>query len=59
MSEKLKPCPFCGQIPKVLGKFYFCISCENPDCMKKPETRYYHEIENAVIAWNKRAEAQS
>lgn len=55
MSEKLKPCPFCGGKGKVwTGQFghYFYGECENCGV----ETAKYDTKAEAIIAWNTRAE---
>lgn len=66
MSEKLKPCPFCGETP----------DADNPDTFQMPETSKYgavvcccygpdvrtsyqdveHWRDDAIAAWNERAE---
>ena len=49
---KLKPCPFCGYVAKVLPIDYefFCI-CEKCGAT----TKYYETEEEAAAAWNNRA----
>lgn len=58
MAEtKLKPCPFCGR-QGTLTKIgiMFCVRCENPFCACEPWTRYFTVEEEAVVAWNWRAD---
>ena len=53
MSDKLKPCPFCGGEPyiKQYKDFYlYKVICEN--CYI--ETGGWREKRNAVKAWNRR-----
>ncbi len=54
MSEKLKPCPFCGSEAFLIneGKFW-AADCENIDCIIR-RTRYYITEQEAVEAWNRR-----
>jgi len=55
MSEKLKPCPFCGSkrieiasnIQK--GNFVYCTNC-------KASTNIAFRKEDAIYLWNKRTE---
>ena len=57
MSEKLKPCPFCGgkggkqTLGKaMLGGVYWTIACMKCHCT----TAGYMNVSNAVKAWNRR-----
>ncbi|MBQ7578130.1 MAG: Lar family restriction alleviation protein [Synergistaceae bacterium] len=62
MSEKLKPCPFCGceavlmthydTVYKEISHFVTCSYCGV--C-----TKYYLSSEKAISAWNTRAEDKS
>lgn len=55
MTEKLKPCPFCGgeaALWKTLSGDYH-IECINM-CDIKPGTLCYHTKEKAITAWNTR-----
>ena len=58
MSEKLKPCPFCGgEAALQYGRFYgnefykdyfcFCDECE-------ASTTYFPTVAEAIEAWNRR-----
>lgn len=53
MSEKLKPCPFCGKPAKLIeypeDKTYFV------RCNCGASTRIYSYRKLAIKAWNKRA----
>lgn len=50
---KLKPCPFCGQIPEILGEEtdepigVHCLHCDY-------ELGYFDTVEEAADAWNTR-----
>lgn len=39
MTDKLKPCPFCGKVPRLeqYGDFWQ-IECRNDECWMKPRT---------------------
>lgn len=57
MSAKLKPCPFCGGETKIrtysgMGRTMFFVQCN--DCAA--ESSCYDTKEEAVAAWNRRAE---
>ena len=55
MSEKLKPCPFCGSTDVHLrGRIAFCITCDN--CGGKGGG--YPTIAGALKYWNRRAEVK-
>jgi len=64
MSEKLKPCPFCGSEKIELcadriqgpnsGKSY-AVECQTCYC----KTAYYGTKDYAVMYWNKRAEVKN
>ena len=55
MKEKLKPCPFCGEIPEVLKyeeKYY--ISCRDYNCKVNPITNFRKTKKTVIKYWNKR-----
>jgi Lar family restriction alleviation protein len=64
--DELKPCPFCGSKPsKVrqhivggLAVAYYTVECEagNSKCFIKPKTKFFRSKEEAIEAWNRRAE---
>lgn len=62
--DKLKPCPFCGSNAIVIANNYrhnqttFCVKCNNDDCRVIPVTYEYSEMNNAIEAWNKRADTK-
>lgn len=49
MTDRLKPCPFCGGKANFQGNGHW-ISCE--DCLA--ETNYFDYKEEAIKAWNTR-----
>ena len=60
MTEKLKPCPFCGE-PAVLDTYYdfYRVRCDYPECpgnVKDGDGIWYGTIEHAVQRWNTRVE---
>ena len=57
MKEYLKPCPFCGSEAELFESpgVYF-VECSNPKC-NYPNN--WNTREEAVAAWNKRAEVQA
>ena len=56
MSEKLKPCPFCGKPPEMnVGADGYMVVCSNFDCMAKVNTWVYKQKWRAIAAWNRRA----
>lgn len=66
---ELKPCPFCGMLPKVHKSQYigqeredlpldgwgWRIWCANNDCDLWPSTREEATLEKAAAKWNRRA----
>lgn len=54
--EELKPCPFCGEIPKIFHDRH-SVECCNGLCDVMPSTwsYTYDTDEDAVEAWNRRA----
>lgn len=60
MAGKLKPCPFCGQIPDVdeyrdmFGRKYYGVSCNNEYCKIQPFTDGLPTEEKAIREWNER-----
>jgi Lar family restriction alleviation protein len=67
MSDELKPCPFCGGKAEmrdarkflVVSKFSYIIpysvGCSNKKCDVKPYTEYSSTEQEAIDAWNRRA----
>ena len=60
MDEKLKPCPWCGSIPKmkhekVGGHHFWSVECANDDsCTVVVATNDFETEEEAIEAWNDR-----
>lgn len=56
MAKELTPCPFCGNVPKVLEtvKNYLMIKCTNRECLIRPDTKAYKHLRSARRAWNRR-----
>ena len=59
MSEKLKPCPFCGGNAELessyadyVGSRLHKIVCKVCGC----QTNYEHPMQKAIDVWNRRAE---
>lgn len=57
MSDKLKPCPFCGGKVKMYGDgvhgfFHMCMI--DGDAMVKIESRFFESDEEAIETWNRR-----
>lgn len=57
MSNKLKPCPFCGGEARlyndgVHGFFHMCMI--SGDAMVKIESRFFEPDEEAIKVWNRR-----
>lgn len=60
MTE-LKPCPFCGEEPEIVSyisyhKTVYKVRCNNRDCPIIAATLDYISIEDAIEAWNRRAD---
>ena len=60
MAE-LKPCPFCGGRAFVKSSiqpvgFAYRVYCGNEDCKVEPQTHAYFYKDQAIEAWNRRAE---
>lgn len=56
-DTKLKPCPFCGELPRLYGGAILneeSIDCVNDECPVQPTTGY-RDWPDAVTAWNTRA----
>ena len=58
---ELKPCPFCGGEARIINNVFqdlWDISCIDGFCyahLSSDEARYY-ELDDAIEAWNRRAE---
>ncbi len=66
-ETKLKPCPFCGGEAMIIkrksnaagSKFVYRVQCcadEEDGCSCIPKTWNYYTKEEAIEAWNRRAE---
>lgn len=53
MSEKLKPCPFCGSNDVEIVESFdgLCVLCGNCEATSND----FGKIEDAIKAWNRRA----
>ena len=68
MAE-LKPCPFCGRKPSkvreikvpMISGFFYTVECKAPQskCGIKPTTSYCNSREEAIEAWNRRADNEA
>lgn len=67
VDEKLKPCPFCGEIgvmfedlryKNVPTDMYlvYGVQCSNPDCIMHQSQKFYPYEQAARTAWNRRYE---
>ena len=62
MEINLKPCPFCGKIPKIerhedsFRRIKWGIECVNEDCDIQPMTPWYQNKKDTIDSWNKRAD---
>ena len=59
MSERLKPCPFCGGHPEIVtpeetdGQYWF-IACTNDNCWGIAGTELCETESEAIDKWNRR-----
>jgi hypothetical protein len=54
-----KTCPFCGATPEPFVAHltkWISIQCMNDDCGVRPYTRYCDTVDDAIRAWNTRAD---
>ena len=64
MTDKLKPCPFCGSSTNVekfkdtFNRIKFGIECYYPDCAIQPFTAWYADEQEAIEAWNTRTQKE-
>jgi Lar family restriction alleviation protein len=59
MTDKLKPCPFCGGEPELKQDFddkQISVCCDNETCVTICETFWHDTREEAIKAWNTRAD---
>lgn len=57
-NSELKPCPFCGEKPKVVEDISVSwVVCDNERCMVYARTLLNKTREEAIEAWNARADA--
>lgn len=60
MPNKLKPCPFCGGGASEVTKYFddiptlYKVCCLNDNCLIRPSTKTYTDIESARNAWDVR-----
>ena len=54
--DELKPCPFCGERAILRRDSSGCyVKCNNGMCKVMLTTWYYETEEEAITAWNRRA----
>ena len=61
---KLKPCPFCGNEPKIefnesIGYVSYYVKCINLECNVEVYTFDFNTKEEAIEAWNNRVDGNS
>lgn len=58
MQSELKPCPFCGSNPEIIGGTSTTVRCSSDQCVSRfdlgPYNDYGHYA-SAIAAWNHRA----
>lgn len=60
MKGKLRPCPFCGEIPNMIetrsldNVLFYIVRCINDVCSIAPTTSPYLHKQSAIYAWNTR-----
>ncbi len=59
MTENIKPCPFCGELPGISQDEYthkdgifWTVECMNEDCRVYVKTDNFDTKEKAIEAWN-------
>ena len=56
-SDAIRECPFCGGEPALINDGgAYCIVCDAHDCLGYVETEYFDAKDDAISAWNTRAE---
>ena len=57
MNSELKPCPFCGEQPKVVEDVSVSwVVCDNENCMVYARTLLKKTRGEAIEVWNRRIE---
>ena len=56
--KELKPCPFCGNKANTYSnsRGFWGVDCESNECITHTMVVDYNTEEDAVEAWNRRAE---
>ena len=55
VEDSMKPCPFCGQKPRLLNDWgRWLVDCDNHECGLLVRTPSYGSPEGAVAKWNDR-----
>lgn len=62
MMHELKPCPFCGEKPKVdryfmptMPNVLYAVQCVNINCPTNPIIQYCKDRAFIIKSWNRRA----
>lgn len=55
-ADDLRPCPFCGSHPALIGEDHkwYHVECQNGRCGCLPSTWLFDTPEEAIEAWNHR-----
>lgn len=61
LLSELLPCPFCGGEAELMYweddlLSAFSVACTNDDCYMMVDTGFYRNLQDAIDAWNTRAD---
>ena len=64
LTEKLKPCPFCGRKPRVFRAamprhIEYQVACPFKTCLVQPMTGWREEKKDCIADWNIRNEVKN